>query len=67
MPTRVALPEMGEGVTDATVVQWLKQEGDTVEEYEALVEVNTDKVDTEVASPVAGAIAAVLVTYLFFG
>ncbi len=54
MPTKVILPEMGEGVTDATITQWLKQEGDRVEQYEALVEVNTDKVDTEVPSPVSG-------------
>lgn len=56
MPTQVVMPEMGEGVTDATVMRWLKQEGDTVEQYEALVEVNTDKVDTEVPSPVSGTV-----------
>jgi 2-oxoglutarate dehydrogenase E2 component (dihydrolipoamide succinyltransferase) len=50
------MPEMGEGVTDATVMRWLKQEGDSVEQYEPLVEVNTDKVDTEVPSPVAGTV-----------
>lgn len=47
---------MGEGVTDATITSWLKKEGDTVAEFEALVEVNTDKVDTEIPSPVAGTI-----------
>jgi 2-oxoglutarate dehydrogenase E2 component (dihydrolipoamide succinyltransferase) len=56
MPTQVLMPEMGEGVTDATVMRWLKQEGDSVEKYEALVEVNTDKVDTEVPSPVSGTV-----------
>jgi 2-oxoglutarate dehydrogenase E2 component (dihydrolipoamide succinyltransferase) len=50
------MPEMGEGVTDATVMRWLKQEGDSVDQYEPLVEVNTDKVDTEVPSPVAGTV-----------
>jgi 2-oxoglutarate dehydrogenase E2 component (dihydrolipoamide succinyltransferase) len=50
------MPEMGEGVTDATVMRWLKQEGDSVEKYEPLVEVNTDKVDTEVPSPVTGTV-----------
>jgi 2-oxoglutarate dehydrogenase E2 component (dihydrolipoamide succinyltransferase) len=50
------MPEMGEGVTDATVMRWLKQEGETVDKYEPLVEVNTDKVDTEVPSPVSGTV-----------
>jgi 2-oxoglutarate dehydrogenase E2 component (dihydrolipoamide succinyltransferase) len=60
MPTKVALPEMGEGVTDATITQWLKQEGDQVRQYEALVEVNTDKVDTEIPSPVDGTVLKIL-------
>ncbi|MCH7662846.1 MAG: 2-oxo acid dehydrogenase subunit E2 [Chloroflexi bacterium] len=60
MPTKVLLPIMGEGVTDATITAWLKKEGDTVAEYDALVEVNTDKVDSEIPSPVAG---TVLKTY----
>jgi pyruvate/2-oxoglutarate dehydrogenase complex dihydrolipoamide acyltransferase (E2) component len=60
MPTKVALPEMGEGVTDATITQWLKQEGDQVKQYEALVEVNTDKVDTEIPSPVDGTVLKIL-------
>jgi 2-oxoglutarate dehydrogenase E2 component (dihydrolipoamide succinyltransferase) len=54
------MPEMGEGVVDATIIQWLKNEGDTVEQYEPLVEVNTDKVDTEVPSPVAGTVLKIL-------
>ncbi|MCH7480415.1 MAG: 2-oxo acid dehydrogenase subunit E2 [Chloroflexi bacterium] len=60
MPTKVLLPIMGEGVTDATITAWLKKEGDTVAEYDALVEINTDKVDSEIPSPVAG---TVLKTY----
>jgi len=60
MPTRVALPEMGEGVTDATITQWLKKEGDRVEKYDALVEVNTDKVDTEIPSPISGVVLKIL-------
>ena len=60
MPTKVALPEMGEGVTDATVTQWLKKEGDQVKKYEALVEVNTDKVDTEIPSPMDGVVLKIL-------
>lgn len=60
MPTKVALPEMGEGVMDATITQWLKQEGDAVEKFEALVEVNTDKVDTEIPSPVSGTVLKIM-------
>ena len=60
MPTRVALPEMGEGVTDATITQWLKAEGDSVDKFEALVEVNTDKVDTEIPSPISGTVLKIL-------
>ncbi|MEK6256049.1 MAG: E3 binding domain-containing protein, partial [Chloroflexota bacterium] len=60
MATKVLLPVMGEGVTDATITTWLKKEGDTIAEYDALVEVNTDKVDSEIPSPVSG---TVLKTY----
>ena len=51
---------MGEGVTDATVTKWLKKEGDQVKEYDPLVEVNTDKVDTEIPSPASGTILKIL-------
>lgn len=61
MPTKVVLPEMGEGVTDATVTEWLKAEGDLVEKFDALVEVNTDKVDTEVPSPISGTVLKIMV------
>ncbi len=54
MATKVLMPIMGEGVTDATITKWLKQEGDSVNEFDPLVEVNTDKVDTEVPSPASG-------------
>ncbi|MCR3719094.1 MULTISPECIES: 2-oxoglutarate dehydrogenase, E2 component, dihydrolipoamide succinyltransferase [Prauserella salsuginis group] len=50
----VTLPELGESVTEGTVTRWLKQVGDTVEVDEPLLEISTDKVDTEVPSPVAG-------------
>ncbi|GAB3698232.1 2-oxoglutarate dehydrogenase, E2 component, dihydrolipoamide succinyltransferase [Mariniluteicoccus flavus] len=56
MSTSVTLPALGESVTEGTVSRWLKQVGDTVEVDEALVEISTDKVDTEVPSPVAGTI-----------
>jgi pyruvate dehydrogenase E2 component (dihydrolipoamide acetyltransferase) len=54
MSTEVTLPELGESVTEATVSRWLKEVGDHVEADEALLEVSTDKVDTEIPSPVAG-------------
>ncbi|KKO87515.1 hypothetical protein VH15_04950, partial [Corynebacterium ulcerans] len=52
--TDVVMPELGESVTEGTITQWLKSVGDTVDVDEPLLEVSTDKVDTEVPSPVAG-------------
>ena len=54
--TPVTLPELGESVTEGTVTRWLKQVGDRVEVDEPLLEISTDKVDTEVPSPVAGTV-----------
>ncbi len=54
--TEVTLPALGESVTEGTVSRWLKQVGDSVEADEALLEISTDKVDTEIPSPVAGTI-----------
>jgi 2-oxoglutarate dehydrogenase E1 component len=54
------MPAMGESVTEGTVLEWLKQEGDQVEEGETLVEVSTDKVDAEVPSPVTGTLTKIL-------
>jgi pyruvate dehydrogenase E2 component (dihydrolipoamide acetyltransferase) len=54
MSTSVTLPALGESVTEGTVTRWLKQIGDTVEADEPLLEVSTDKVDTEIPSPAAG-------------
>jgi len=54
------MPLLGEAVTDATLTKWLKSPGDKVEEYEPLLEVNTDKVDTEIPSPTSGVILATL-------
>ncbi|WP_460777514.1 2-oxoglutarate dehydrogenase, E2 component, dihydrolipoamide succinyltransferase, partial [Nocardiopsis nanhaiensis] len=59
--TPVAIPALGESVTEGTVTQWLKNVGDTVEEDEPLLEVSTDKVDTEIPSPVAGVLTKILV------
>jgi 2-oxoglutarate dehydrogenase dihydrolipoamide succinyltransferase (E2 component) len=60
MPTKLVMPLLGEAVTDATVTKWLKSTGDKVEEYEPILEVNTDKVDTEIPSPTSGVILATL-------
>jgi len=59
--TEVTLPALGESVTEGTVTRWLKQVGDAVEVDEALLEVSTDKVDTEIPSPVAGTVQAIKV------
>ena len=54
MSTEVTLPALGESVTEGTISRWLKAVGETVEVDEPLLEVSTDKVDTEIPSPVAG-------------
>lgn len=54
MATNVTMPQLGESVTEGTVTRWLKNVGDSVKVDEAIVEVSTDKVDTEIPSPVAG-------------
>ncbi len=56
MAHSVVMPELGESVTEGTITQWLKSVGDTVAVDEPLLEVSTDKVDTEIPSPVAGTI-----------
>ena len=61
MSETVNLPALGESVTEGTVTRWLKQVGDRVEVDEPLLEVSTDKVDTEIPSPVAGVIEEILV------
>ncbi|WP_105036839.1 2-oxo acid dehydrogenase subunit E2 [Cryobacterium aureum] len=61
MSESVSLPALGESVTEGTVTRWLKNVGDRVEVDEPLLEVSTDKVDTEIPSPVAGIIEAILV------
>ncbi|WP_203138432.1 2-oxoglutarate dehydrogenase, E2 component, dihydrolipoamide succinyltransferase [Microbacterium sp. JZ31] len=61
MSTSVVLPELGESVTEGTVTRWLKKVGDTIAVDEALLEISTDKVDTEIPSPVAGVIEEILV------
>src|SRR6187431_1881960 len=60
MSTDVTLPALGESVTEGTVTRWLKKVGDTVAVDEPLVEISTDKVDTEIPSPVAGTLVEIL-------
>ena len=61
MPTSVTMPALGESVTEGTVTRWLKQEGEQVEADEPLLEVSTDKVDTEIPSPASGVLSKILV------
>jgi len=58
---QITLPQMGESVTEGTILEWLKQVGDTVELDEGVVEVSTDKVDTEVPAPATGVLTAIYV------
>ncbi|AIJ33920.1 pyruvate dehydrogenase dihydrolipoyltransacetylase [Corynebacterium imitans] len=58
--TKVEMPELGESVTEGTITTWLKEVGDEVEVDEPLLEVSTDKVDTEIPSPVAGTLVKIL-------
>jgi pyruvate dehydrogenase E2 component (dihydrolipoamide acetyltransferase) len=61
VPTPVKMPQLGETVVEGTIVKWLKSEGDNVDRDEPLFEISTDKVDTEVPSPVAGTIKEIKV------
>src|SRR3954452_4439538 len=58
---QIRMPEMGESVTEGTILEWLVQVGDEVEAAQGVVEVSTDKVDTEVPSPVSGVLTKILV------
>src|SRR3982074_1766125 len=60
MAISAQMPALGESVTEGTVTRWLKQEGDTVEQDEPLLEVSTDKVDTEIPSPAAGVLKKIV-------
>ncbi|SES86428.1 2-oxoglutarate dehydrogenase, E2 component, dihydrolipoamide succinyltransferase [Nonomuraea wenchangensis] len=61
MPVSVQMPQLGESVTEGTVTRWLKKEGERVEADEPLLEVSTDKVDTEIPSPSAGVLTKIVV------
>src|SRR3954466_7541587 len=58
---QIHMPEMGESVTEGTILEWLVRVGDEVEAEQGLVEVSTDKVDTEVPSPASGVLTKILV------
>jgi 2-oxoglutarate dehydrogenase E2 component (dihydrolipoamide succinyltransferase) len=60
MATKVLVPRLGEGVDEVTVTKWLKQVGDTINELEPLLEVNTDKVDTEIPAPATGTVLQIV-------
>jgi 2-oxoisovalerate dehydrogenase E2 component (dihydrolipoyl transacylase) len=60
MATKVLVPLLGEGVEEVTVTKWLKQEGDSINELEPLLEVNTDKVDTEIPAPASGVVLKIM-------
>ena len=61
MPFQVLMPQLGESVNEGTLTKWLKVKGDQIEEFEPLLEVNTDKVDTEIPSPASGTLLEILV------
>src|SRR5579864_9807638 len=61
MSVSVSMPQLGESVTEGTVTRWLKREGERVEADEPLLEVSTDKVDTEIPSPVSGILRGITV------
>jgi pyruvate/2-oxoglutarate dehydrogenase complex dihydrolipoamide acyltransferase (E2) component len=57
----VIMPQMGESIVEGTLTKWLKKPGETIERDEPLFEISTDKVDTEIPSPVAGTLGEILV------
>src|SRR6266516_2519806 len=59
--TTIQMPQLGETIVEGTILKWLKREGDAVDRDEPLFEISTDKVDTEVPSPVAGTVRKILV------
>ncbi|MBP7592623.1 MAG: 2-oxo acid dehydrogenase subunit E2 [Chloroflexi bacterium] len=61
MGTKIIMPELGEGIIEATIAQWLKEEGDPVAQYEALLEIETDKVTTEATAEGAGTLLKIFV------
>ncbi len=62
MAIKIIMPKLGESVVEGTVVNWLKKEGETVEEFESLLEVESAKVSTEIPSPASGILLKILVS-----
>src|SRR5437588_1031463 len=60
MATNVVMPKMGESIAEGTILRWLKKEGDHIEKDEMIVEISTDKVDTEVPSTVSGTLLKII-------
>ncbi len=61
MPTEVIMPQLGDSVSEGTVSRWLKHEGERVEEFDPLLEVSGDKIDTEIPAPVSGVVLKILI------
>jgi len=61
MATQVVMPQMGESIAEGTITKWLKKPGERIDKDEALLEISTDKVDTEIPSPAAGVLGKILV------
>lgn len=61
MPIKVIMPQLGESVTEGTISKWLKDIGDEIKEFDPLLEINTDKVDSEIPSPADGILLSILV------
>ncbi len=61
MSTEVVMPQMGESITEGTIVKWHKKPGERIDRDEPLFEITTDKVDTEVPAPAAGVLEQILV------
>src|SRR5437868_158070 len=59
--TKLIMPQMGESIFEGTLTKWLKQPGDAVKRDEPIFEISTDKIDTEIPSPVAGILQKILV------
>ena len=59
MPTNVVMPQMGESITEGTIVRWIKKVGDVVDHDEPMFEISTDKVDAEIPSPAAGVLTEI--------
>ena len=62
MPTKITMPKLGESVVEGTINKWLVQEGDKVQQYDPILEITTDKVDTEIPCSTSGTILKLLVS-----